>query len=386
MLPITRTALIATIFLMLPPALAAQESNRDRIKVEASKVLPNPELHIRRVTLRPGTENVTIAFEARTNVNAIVEVSGSGMAKKSARASGDPPRGKYQVTITGLKSATRYDYAIVVPSGDPRTPYRLTGNFATERPAAVVAQRAPLTESVGYHIRNVRVEATATKASLSFQGRPDVVPIVEISRGAPRPNLDGRLEFRREDLVGGFPMGGTPRTGHYRLELGGRVDLEQGARYHYLINVPSGNVRRPHQEAGTFRMLMQTVRVHFTSIEILNDGNGGNGSDITVHFVAGPREHWVNGHKELRLRSGAVHRIDEVMEFDNAPDTVRVQANAVVTAGQNIFVSNAATALDLTRRPGLNPRTIWLLLESGPVTRTNRFAFRVGGNVDIIRQ
>ena len=338
MLPIMRPTLLVTVFLILPTAVAAQESNRDRINVEASKVLPNPELHIRRVTLRPGTENVTIAFEARANVNAIVEVSGSGMAKKSARASGDPPRGKYQVTVTGLKSATRYDYAIVVPSNDPRTPYRLTGHFTTERAAAVVAQRAPLTESAAYHIRNVRVEPTATKVAISFQGRPDQVPIVEIARRAPRPNLDGRLEVR-EELVGGYPMGGSPANGIYRIEVGDRVALEQGAEYHYLITVPSGSIRRPYQQAGTFRMQKQSVRVVLTAIEIRNDGRGGAGRELEFELcatLAGVQRTErslaceasfqsvlrVNGGRALKLRTGGIHRIKEEVVLERVPDSL----------------------------------------------------------------
>jgi hypothetical protein len=385
----------------LPKAATAQRVPPDPRAERGPRLSDAPEAHIRDLRVTPGTVNARFEFRARSRLSAVLQLSANAPVRDAQgrwefrtavpvrRVAERAGTGVYEVVVGSLDPGRRYHYIVTLQGSDPRLPHQLTGALTTERLVADVATDTKLTESVGYHIRNVRVEPTATKVWISFQGRPDQVPIVEIARRAPRPNLDGRLELR-DGLVGGYPMGGSPANGIYRIEVGGGVELEQGAEYHYLITVPSGSIRRPYQQAGTFRMQEQSVRVVLTAIEIRNDGNGGAGRELGFDlYVNQQMVRQVNGGRKLRLRTGGIHRIDEVAVLEHVPDSLSIRIETLHddrdTRGLWAWTP-ARTTVDLARRPGLDPRPIYLMLVSENFHKGERLSYIVTGQLDIIRQ
>jgi hypothetical protein len=414
----------------LPGSAQAQERPDVRTVPQSGKterLSELPEAHIRNIHVAPGTVNSLLQFTAPSNAGPVVQVSPDAPVRDPERrwsfrapvarqrATERIGTGTYQLTVGNLQAGRRYHYIITVPSSDPARPWQVTGQFSTQPAVATIATGDKLTESAAFHFRDVRVEPTATRVSIAFRGLPEQVPFVEISRGAPRKDLDGRMEFRHEDLVGGYPMGGSPRTGDYRIEIGESMELQQGQRYHYLINVASGNVRRPYQETGTFVMQSQSVRVVFTSIHIGNDSDQGGGGELGFVVWVNGVGRAVNGGNVLALRTDQVHAVSEDIVVENVPDRLVLHVDGwdddsdVITEAAAAW-SRFGTSLveprfsgpgkdatlewnvarqewDLSRHPGTNPARIAFVLSSMPNGGDKgRLSFSVMGHLEITRQ
>jgi hypothetical protein len=313
------TVLISCILSIALPATAhAQERRTDRITPHQSGTVPDPGMYIRSVRVEPGTENVVITFQARTNTNATVEIGRRGERARSVRAGGTPAAGAYRAQLSGLRPDTEYTYAIYVPSTDPRAPHRLNGSFRTQRPAAAVAAREQLTERGDFHIRNVTVTPAPEKVVITFEGRFAEVPFVELGSAAPRRNLDGRYEFAADRIIGGYPAGSDRATGVYRVDASIATALQQGTVYHYIISAPSGDIRRPHQVTGQFTTNTRAVRLTFQRIEIISDSDATGAGELSFAIYVNDRLQHAIG--TVRRNDGEAIEINREFVLENIPD------------------------------------------------------------------
>jgi hypothetical protein len=374
------TITAATAFLLLASSAAsAQVPGRDRISPAAAARTSNPELHIRDVKVEPGTDHVIITFRGRANTPASVDVSRTGERTRAARAAA-LASGVYRAEVKGLRSGAEYSYAIVLASSDPRTPYRLTGRFRTQRPAADVAAEEKISDRGDFRIRNVQVAPGPEKVVITFDGSFAGVPFVELGSAAPRRNLDGRYEFAADRIIGGYPVGPGATAGSYRVDASVATELKQGTVYHYIITAPSGDLRRPYQVTGEFTTSSRTVRLLLRAIAIVSDSDATGAGELSFHIYVNDRLQHTTG--TVRRNDGELVEINREMVLENVPDELIIHVigfdddeDAVDVAGNfgARFKAEPASAPHLFG-PGRNEYEEWnvarreLLISKEPLT------------------
>jgi hypothetical protein len=223
----------------------------------------------------------------------------------------------------------------------------------------------------------VKVEPDAEKVVVSFTARPDIVPILQVGRRAPRRNSDvpERWEFSSTDLVGGYPVGGDKARGAYSVDISKISELQQATTYHYIINVPSDDARRPWQETGSFSTKLRVVTLNFKLIQIVSDSDPSSAGDLQFRvYVNGEHKFTLGSYdKPLKLESGARYDMNREVVIENAPEMLiihvdgldddRDASNELVAAATLGFVSprfgSGAETGPHFRGPGKNDAEEW---------------------------
>ena len=227
-------------------------------------------------------------------------------------------------------------------------------------------------------IKGTEVRAEVSRAQISFSAAPNLAAYVELSKVPPITMKDGCLGFPSGQLLGSWPVPRITDGGLFFLSFDKRTKIEAATKYYYVLNVPEVNVRidsrqnnNRTQDFGEFTTLRQKVRIVFTRIHVLSDGDSESPGDLFFRFYVNPAPgpgpqaarslgSWKN---RLSIESGTPIDIYQVLSIDNAPDRLRIMVfgHDDDEGADDIFEANGPTAdYNFDRAgPGENPYGEW---------------------------
>ncbi|HET6578365.1 MAG TPA: hypothetical protein VFG66_08580 [Gemmatimonadales bacterium] len=138
-----------------------------------------------------------------------------------------------------------------------------------------------------FDIKNVQVTSGLEGVAIRFEAAPNLAPTVMVYTAAP-VGAAGDLRFDGQPVkltVAGTATGGT----HWRYSAASPTPLARGTRYWFIADAPEGPNSRANQTAGEFRTLTQRVRLNFSEITLISDGDSESDGDLVFTTVTCPR-------------------------------------------------------------------------------------------------
>jgi len=187
--------------------------------------------------------------------------------------------------------------------------------------------------------KGLDVKAEVSRAQISFAAEPGLAPYVELSKTPPTAMKDGCLGFPSGQSLGSWPVPRITEGGLFFLSFDKQTKIEPATKYYYVLNIPEVNVNinsrgnnERTQDFGQFTTKRQRVKIIFTRIYVLSDGDSESPGDLYFGFYANPYGNGQyqaykflgNARKRLSIESGRSIDIYEELVIDNAPDRLRI--------------------------------------------------------------
>jgi hypothetical protein len=327
-------------------------------------------------------EPVRVQFETPANAQLNRELSGGVVDNSSTAAEKYPDARTIPVY---LKNPEHHWSFFVVKTNDGY--FKATGHqpYKTFRQQRVIGgDNVDLSKLTIRRLTDVRVYPDIGGVGFRFIARPNAAPVVEIDKEPPAIGRDGLPVFRNShrmradrdnrnsNSVATIYVGSSKAQG---------IRLEQGTLYHYIITVPGEGSTPTYYDTSSFTTLGQTVKVLFTTVNILDDGN--DNEDLIFNdfiFYVNPGEPTAQSLKASPRGAGR-RRIGGELVIANAPDRLTIRVDG---KGYRTSINQAAGTFDLTEYQfrGKNPNVpFWFrspLIKGG-------FVFEVTGSIEIIR-
>jgi hypothetical protein len=166
-----------------------------------------------------------------------------------------------------------------------------------------------------------------------FNAEPNATTIIQIDRSKPiREPSTGRWLFNSQPVQVTPTLVKSKSQGALAQYIANIFQLLQNTSYNYIITVPGSGPTPLQQEVGSFKTPSMTVKVVFTEIYLVSDGDADSAGDLQFDFTINPDDR--SGLSTRRLgdsissplnwESGERHKIYQEFLIPVAPDRLRI--------------------------------------------------------------